>query len=106
MTQTDRRRPNNPSFSSENLHALVVDDDDNYRFYVSTLMERIGFNVTSASDGAEAISKLREQAFDVAVVDMEMPRMSGLDVVREIRKDDSASIYTVMLTGRADQETK
>lgn len=65
------------------------------------------FAVEVASDGEEALARLAEKPFDIAVVDFEMPRLTGLDVIARLRaQDHTRTLYALMLTGRGEMETK
>lgn len=84
---------------------LVVDDlPANLELMVRRL-ERSGFQVSSATDGPQALDLLRKQAVDVVLLDIMMPGMSGLDVLRHIRATWSASVLPViMVTAKTDSE--
>jgi diguanylate cyclase (GGDEF)-like protein len=90
------------------LRALVVDDDENYRFFLSTLVGRYGFAVTCAGDGQQALDVIGGlPPFDVLIVDCEMPRVNGLDLISTVRNDERyGDVHAVMITGREDVETK
>jgi diguanylate cyclase (GGDEF)-like protein len=90
------------------LRALIVDDDEQYRAFLKVMVRRLGFAVTTAGDGEEAVHLLRDcHAFDLMLVDCEMPRMNGLEFVAALRRDTAcADTYAMMLTGRTDVETK
>jgi diguanylate cyclase (GGDEF)-like protein len=108
MPASLRRRndfePNDPT----QLRALIVDDDDNDRVLLAVLVRRLGFHVTMARDGAEALVLLGEGSrFDLVIIDCEMPRMNGLELIAEVRRHEySADTYALMVTARTDVETK
>jgi sigma-B regulation protein RsbU (phosphoserine phosphatase) len=64
---------------------LVVDDDEANRDMLSRRLERKGFTVAVAEDGTRAIEMLRERPFDLVLLDVLMPGLSGLEVLRELR---------------------
>jgi DNA-binding response OmpR family regulator len=72
-----------------NLHAskdvLIVDDDDAIRKLVGTALSRAGLTCDTAQDGIYAVEQLRESAYGVVILDLMMPRLDGLGVLREIR---------------------
>jgi len=77
---------------------LVVDDDAIFRSRLCRAFRDRGWEATEASDGQEAIRAAKEASPDLAVVDLRMPGISGLDVVRELHQlDDTTCI--IMLTG-------
>lgn len=67
---------------SRKLRFLVVDDNDDVRDIFVRLITRAGHDVAEAVDGVEAIDVLQAATFDVMLLDITMPRMSGLEVVR------------------------
>lgn len=67
---------------------LVADDTPEILESSRRLLEDAGYAVTLASDGVEALRAIRETHPDLVVLDLLMPRMTGFDVLREIRKDD------------------
>src|SRR5262249_24109579 len=64
---------------------LVVDDERNIRRTLGMVLETAGYQVDSASNGEEALSKCREQHYDIAFVDLQMPKMAGLELTRFLR---------------------
>jgi two-component system response regulator HydG len=87
------------------VHVLVVDDDADVRGLLAAVLESdAGATVTEAASGAEGMALLGREEFDVAVVDVQMPDHSGLDVLRWAR---AAEIDTelIVLTANADVET-
>jgi CheY-like chemotaxis protein len=61
---------------------LVVEDDDNQRLLLASVMRHRGYVVETASSGLEAIHKIREEAYDLALVDYKLPEIDGLAVVK------------------------
>src|SRR5262245_2077858 len=68
---------------------LVVDDDRTLRHALVTLLEAAGFSATAAEDGAIALDQIRENTFDLIILDIGLPRVSGLDVLTQIQKLES-----------------
>lgn len=64
---------------------LVVDDERNIRKNLGMVLEAAGYEVDTAGDGEKAIVKCREQHYDVALVDIQMPKMGGLELLRYLR---------------------
>ena len=86
---------------------LVVDDDPGMLAVASEELQAHGYAVIEAGDGREALSALEESQFDLIISDLEMPRMNGLELVREIRALSSDMISqtpVIMLTGRGDDK--
>lgn len=65
---------------------LVVDDDNDLRLTIVDALQSSGFQVDEASNGNEAIDKMRSTRYDIAIVDMVMPRVTGLELLSEIKK--------------------
>jgi two-component system alkaline phosphatase synthesis response regulator PhoP len=85
-------------------HILVVDDEPQIAGIARDYLERAGYRVTIAGDGADAVAKARAQRPDLIVLDLALPRMDGLDVTRAIRRDSNVPI--IMLTARVDEADK
>jgi DNA-binding NtrC family response regulator len=77
---------------------LVVDDEKSILTLLEDALTQWGYQVTAAGTAAEALTALRTQVFDAALSDVRMPDMSGLDLLREIKKRDE-SIEVVIMTG-------
>ncbi|MGH8991358.1 MAG: response regulator [Acidimicrobiia bacterium] len=63
---------------------LVVDDEQGMRDTVAEILESVGYEVTTAATGDDALIRLRQQDFDVVVMDIRMPGRDGISVLREI----------------------
>jgi diguanylate cyclase (GGDEF)-like protein len=102
----DRRRATDFD-EPESIRLLIVDDDRDYCAWLLSLTRRNGFDVEIAYDGEAALERLAEEQFDLAVIDQEMPRLTGLQVIERIRaQDNTKTIYALMLTSRGEIETK
>jgi two-component system cell cycle response regulator len=89
------------------LRVLVVEDDPNYRAWIMALTRRMGCSVDAARDGAAAVEHLASDDYDIAVVDHDMPRMTGVELIAHIRNHDrTATLYTIMLTATDDLDAK
>ncbi len=83
---------------------LVVDDEPKIVALARDYLRNAGFDVTSASDGPEALAAFRARQPDLIVLDLGLPRLDGLDVARAIRKTSNVPI--VMLTARGDESDR
>ena len=77
---------------------LIVDDDDIFRERLARALAERGYLVRDAKDGAAALAAARTESPEYAIVDLRMPGMSGLDLVRELRTLDEHT-RILMLTG-------
>ncbi|HEX6184275.1 MAG TPA: sigma-54 dependent transcriptional regulator [Pyrinomonadaceae bacterium] len=82
---------------SRKIRVMVVDDDAVLRKLVSDQIARMGFDSTPAQSGEEALEVLARSDFDVMLLDIRMPGLSGLDTLREVRKLEDAP-EVIMLT--------
>jgi len=81
---------------------LLVDDEIGYLEVLAKRLTRRGFDVTTASSGSEAIRALRQWEFDLALVDLKMEDMDGIEVLKVFKRMDP-SIQVVMLTGHGSE---
>lgn len=79
---------------------LLADDDIELSLLLKEFFESEGFAVRLAHDGAEALDELRKPGLDLAVLDVMMPEMNGMDVLKELRKESPLPV--IMLTARGD----
>ena len=83
---------------------LVADDDVDIRELVEFKLSTLGHDVVAVSDGQAAIDACQAQRPDLAVLDVMMPGVSGLDAVRAIRADPAlAGLPVILLTARAQE---
>ncbi len=82
------------------LHLLVVDDSDSLRQGAARLLERAGYVVTTAANGAEALVSLREQPPHLVLLDRRLPDIDGLEICRHVKADPAtADILVIMVSG-------
>jgi len=79
---------------------LVVDDDESMRIACAQALEQIGFNLTLAADGEQALAIASRESFDVALLDLRMPGPPGMEVLRRL-KQDSPNLMVIIITGYA-----
>lgn len=87
----------------QKLRILVVDDEEEL---VHALVERLqlrGMDALGAVTGQEALERIRSEAFDVVLLDVKMPGLGGMKVIREI-KDQHSGVQVIMLTGHSSAE--
>jgi len=84
---------------------LVADDSISIRKYLASVLERAGYGVVTANDGADAWQKLQVTDVDLVMSDLEMPRMHGYELIAEIRKSERfRNLPVVFLTARAGEK--
>ena len=89
---------------SDVIHVLIVDDDSDVRRLLTAVLSRAPMAVIEAASGSEAMERLGRAEFDVALVDVQLPDHSGLDILRWAR-DADVDVEMIVLTGHADVET-
>src|SRR5205085_9301242 len=77
---------------------LLVDDDSGIREVVTYALQREGFEIDAAAVGEAALEQARADAYDVVILDVMLPAMSGIDVCRELRAESNVPI--LMLTAK------
>jgi DNA-binding response OmpR family regulator len=84
---------------------MVVDDDNEIRQLLCTMLRMMGYQTLEASNGEDALEKLQEQTPDVMILDVMMPKMDGITLCKTIRKDELVTDFPIiMLSGKAQQE--
>ena len=87
-----------------NQRVLVVDDEAAIRDLVGSYLRNEGFEVDEAVDGEVALTRFAQPAPDLVLLDLRLPGIGGLDVLREIRR--TSAVYVIVLTARADEADK
>jgi DNA-binding response OmpR family regulator len=83
---------------------LVADDEEDIRALVAFRLKRAGYEVITAADGEEALRLATTRLPDLAVLDMMMPKATGLEVTRSMRKQETTKdIPVILLTARAQE---
>ena len=91
--------------SDHSERLLIVDDDEMNRDMLASRLCRRGYQTTTATDGAEACNLVESNPFDLVLLDVEMPVMSGLTVLSRLRERYSAvELPVILVTGRSDSK--
>ena len=98
MTQTSQKQ------ATPKISLLLVDDEVGFVEVLSKRITRRGMAVTAASSGSEAIQALRKRDFDVAVLDLKMEDMDGIEVLKVFKKMAPA-MPVIMLTGHGSESS-
>jgi DNA-binding response OmpR family regulator len=95
---------NDPFSGGVVAHVLVADDDADIRDLVALKLTQSGHQVTVVEDGRAALRAAPEQPVDLALLDIRMPGMSGLDVCRNLRAEPgTATLPVIMITARSQE---
>jgi len=82
---------------------LVVDDENSLRELLTILLQREGYQVDQAADGAAAFSMIQETTYDLVISDIQMPKMTGIDLLRQLRAQD-IDVTVMMITAFSSTE--
>ena len=83
---------------------LVVDDSETIRQQVGRALEQAGFSVVEAGDGIEGLDRVSQHQFSMVILDVNMPRLNGLDLLERLKGDPkTAHLPVLMLTTEAHQ---
>lgn len=83
-------------------HVVVADDDADIRDLVAFKLDQAGYRTTAVGDGLSALETIRAERPELVLLDVMMPGLSGLDVLREVRADpDLDDVAVILLTARS-----
>lgn len=85
----------------KNIRVLLVDDEEGFSSVLAKRLSRRSVDITTALCGEEALGRLDKESYQVVVLDMKMPGMNGLDVLKMI-KARHPEVEVILLTGNAD----
>ena len=91
-----------------NRTILIVDDDPSIRRLIAATLEDVsGYRMTEAGDGEEAVERARDAQPAIVFLDIEMPRLNGIEACRRLRSEPGTADATiVMLTGDSDDDAE
>jgi two-component system chemotaxis response regulator CheY len=91
-----------------NRTILIVDDDAGIRRLIATTLEDVsGYRMTEAGDGEEAVARAREVQPSIVFLDIDMPRLDGIETCRRLKSEPTTADATiVMLTGDAERDAE
>lgn len=87
-------------------HVLIVDDDRPIRILLSAILRRDGYDVSEAADGAEAVELMAQTDFDVILLDLMMPRMSGGDLLDRLAEQPNRRRNVIVVTAANDRQIR
>jgi two-component system response regulator AtoC len=85
----------------KNLKVLIADDEKELRESISSTLEHMGFSTVQALDGEDAIQKAAQEDFAIAILDVNMPKLSGLEALKAIKESDP-SVLVLMITAHGN----
>ena len=91
--------------SGEKIKVLVADDNPVNQQLLRVLLQKLGYDEDVVSDGQEAVEKVKTKEYDICLMDVHMPRMTGIEATREIRKKNP-TLPIIAITAAAFQEDK
>ena len=97
-------KPGGGGLLSSQLNLLVVDDDKDVCEYLEDFLTHDGYHVTTINDPTQVVDTLKAGEFHVCIVDLMMPKLSGIDLLGLIRKQDD-DVAVIILTGYPSLET-
>ncbi len=92
---------------SDKIKILVVDDDENIRFAVCSILKTNGYAVSSVSNGEDAFLELKKQPYDFVICDIKMPKMDGMELLAALRHNKMETTVIMMSAyGNIDSATE
>ena len=101
-----RVEPAAPTSPTPGGRLLVVDDDEGNRTMLARRLARLGHEVTTASDGNEALSQLRQQPFDLLLLDIQMPGLNGYQVLEAMKQESALAQVPVVVLSASDETSR
>src|SRR4051812_48952175 len=83
---------------------LVVDDEESIREFFEIMLKREGYEVITASNGAEALDRLKKERVDLVISDLQMPEVSGMELLQAAKELDP-ELVVIMITAFGSTET-
>src|SRR5215471_16111084 len=93
-----------PVEAHRSLRVLFVDDEKSLQEFMRSELPRLGHDVTVCPDGRAGLKALEKSTFDVAILDLRMPGMTGIEVLDQL-KQISPDTEAIVMTGHASMET-
>jgi len=89
------------TLNSKNRHILIVDDEEDLRTLLGHVLSTAGYRIDTAADGETALKLLQKEKFDLALLDIQMPNLNGIQVLKYLHQH-LPTTKAIMLTGYAD----
>lgn len=91
------------ALANKDFRILVVDDEESLREVLTIMLHREGYKVDAASDGGQALARLKDQHYDLIISDIKMPRISGFELLKHVR-DTAPDTVMIMITAFSSTE--
>lgn len=106
-TLTSAKQLDEPAIDMSHLRVLLAEDHQINRLLVTKILKRVNITPILACDGVEVLDRLKDQSYDVILMDLQMPNMDGITATRQIRADkDLEQPYIIALTANAFAEDR
>ena len=93
-----------PPRAGRGARILIVDDDPDIRAVVSAMLAAVGLVVTAKESAEDALLAIQQSSFDLLVLDWNLPKMSGIELCRLIRRDKQSTLPVLFLTANASSQ--
>ena len=78
------------------IKILIADDEESMRFFLSEMLKKEGYLYETAIDGVDALSKIKRSSFDIAILDLKMPKLNGMELLSEIKKVSPDTVVIII----------
>ncbi len=85
--------------AKKNIHVLIVDDEESIRDGCQQILSRMGYEVSTSGDGLAGLEMARNNRFDIILLDIRMPRIEGLEILRILKKEYNSPAKVIIITG-------
>lgn len=87
-------------------HIIIIEDDDEVRFYLERILTRAGYTVTAVCNGREGVEMFRENPADLVITDIIMPEMDGIEAIIDLRRQNrNLKVIAISGGGRAEPQS-
>jgi DNA-binding NtrC family response regulator len=88
----------------DKMKIMLIDDEERFLSSTSKLLQRKGYNAVTAASGTEALAKLKSSSIHVVILDVKMPGMDGMEILKNIKRDFPL-VDVIILTGHGTMES-
>ncbi|RMF94517.1 MAG: response regulator [Candidatus Schekmanbacteria bacterium] len=86
------------------ISVLVIEDDEVFKQFLKKFLKEKGMNVSLASNGLEGLAKIEKQHFDLIITDLKMPKMNGMDFLKELKNKKGNDVAVIVLTAYGEMD--